>query len=243
VPANGEIEASYRKRGIHELSAELGLDPACVRPHRHHIRKVPIQELAARADRPDGALILVTAMTPTQSGEGKTATSIGLADALRQAGRRTALCLREPSLGVTFGMKGRGTGAGHVQVVPAEDINLHFAGDMHAVGAANQPARGAVRQPSPARQRARHRPASDQLAARGGSERSRPARDRDRARRGRPRCSAHRRIQHHPGVGGDGGAVPGRGHPRPPGSAGPDRGRLQRGKSPSRLACCGPRAG
>ena len=124
-------------RPVQEIAAELGLTPETILPHGHRIAKVPVTELEQRAQQPDGALILVTAMTPTLSGEGKTTTTIGLGDALKQAGHRTAICLREPSLGPYFGMKGGGTGAGHAQIVPAEDINLHFVGDMYSVSKAN----------------------------------------------------------------------------------------------------------
>jgi formate--tetrahydrofolate ligase len=134
---NYENEVAREKRPIQEVARELGLDPAVVLPHGHHIAKIPIGELEARADRDDGALVLVTAMTPTPSGEGKTTTTIGLGDALRKAGHRTAVCLREPSLGPYFGIKGGGTGAGQAQLVPAEDINLHFVGDMYSVSKAN----------------------------------------------------------------------------------------------------------
>ena len=134
---NHEIEVAREKRPIQQVARELGLDPAVVLPHGHHIAKIPIAELEARADRDDGALVLVTAMTPTPSGEGKTTTTIGLGDALRKSGRRTAVCLREPSLGPYFGIKGGGTGAGQAQIVPAEDINLHFVGDMYSVSKAN----------------------------------------------------------------------------------------------------------
>ena len=137
MPTNFEIESSREKQPIQAIAAELGLDAGVVLPHGHHIAKVPLSELEARAASDDGALILVTAMTPTPSGEGKTTTTIGLGDALRSAGHRTAVCLREPSLGPYFGIKGGGTGAGHAQIVPAEDINLHFAGDMYAVSKAN----------------------------------------------------------------------------------------------------------
>ena len=124
-------------RRVREVAQELQLDVENILPHGHYIAKVPVGELAARASQPDGRLILVTAMTPTPSGEGKTTATIGLADALRRSGRRTMFCLREPSLGPYFGMKGGGTGAGRAQVVPAEDINLHFVGDMYAVEKAN----------------------------------------------------------------------------------------------------------
>jgi formate--tetrahydrofolate ligase len=124
-------------RRIVEAARELGLDPDAILPHGHYIAKIPIQELAARRAQPNGRLILVSAMTPTPQGEGKTTTTIGLADALRRLGQRAMFCVREPSLGPYFGIKGGGTGCGRAQVVPAEDINLHFVGDMYAVEKAN----------------------------------------------------------------------------------------------------------
>lgn len=124
-------------RRVHEVAAELGLNPDRILPHGHYIAKVPADELEARKGKPDGKLILVSAMTPTPQGEGKTTTAIGLADALRLLGKRSMFCVREPSLGPYFGIKGGGTGAGRAQVVPAEDINLHFVGDMYAVEKAN----------------------------------------------------------------------------------------------------------
>lgn len=124
-------------RPIAEIAARLGVDPAVILPYGHHVAKVPVAELETRASQDDGALILVTAMTPTPLGEGKTTTTIGLGDALNQSGQKTAICLREPSLGPYFGIKGGGTGAGQAQVVPAEDINLHFVGDMYSVEKAN----------------------------------------------------------------------------------------------------------
>jgi formate--tetrahydrofolate ligase len=134
---NLELESAHEKRPVHEIAQELRLDPAVILPHGHHIAKVPVSELETRAADPDGALILVTAMSPTPSGEGKTTTTIGLGDALKKAGHKTAVCLREPSLGPYFGIKGGGTGTGHAQIVPAEDINLHFVGDMYSVSKAN----------------------------------------------------------------------------------------------------------
>ncbi len=124
-------------RRVAEIARELGLDTDHVLPHGHYIAKIPIEELTQRKSHPDGQLILVTAMTPTPQGEGKTTTTIGLADALRHLGHRAMSCVREPSLGPYFGIKGGGTGAGLAQVVPAEDINLHFVGDMYAVEKAN----------------------------------------------------------------------------------------------------------
>jgi formate--tetrahydrofolate ligase len=115
----------------------LNLDTGRILPHGHYIAKIPIAELEARQNQPDGHLILVTAMTPTPQGEGKTTATIGLADALRRLGKKSMFCVREPSLGPYFGIKGGGTGGGRSQVVPAEDINLHFVGDMYAVEKAN----------------------------------------------------------------------------------------------------------
>jgi formate--tetrahydrofolate ligase len=132
-----EVAYGEPPRRISEVARELGLDPDKILPHGHYIAKIPIAELEARQRQPDGRLILVTAMTPTPQGEGKTTTTIGLADALRRLGHRTMFCLREPSLGPYFGIKGGGTGSGRAQVVPAEDINLHFVGDMYAVEKAN----------------------------------------------------------------------------------------------------------
>jgi len=135
--SNLEIENSVQKKRIVDVAAELGLSADSILPYGRYIAKVPIDQLQARSQQPDGRLILVSAMTPTPQGEGKTTTTIGLGDALRRLGHKTAICLREPSLGPYFGIKGGGTGAGYSQVVPAEDINLHFVGDMYAVEKAN----------------------------------------------------------------------------------------------------------
>ena len=137
MPDLPEAPSGLPPRRVIEVARELGLDTDAILPHGHYIAKVPIDALEARRDQPDGRLILVTAMTPTPQGEGKTTTTIGLADALRRLGQRAIFCVREPSLGPYFGIKGGGTGAGRAQVVPAEDINLHFVGDMYAVEKAN----------------------------------------------------------------------------------------------------------
>ena len=127
----------YKIKKIYEVASEIGLDPDSILPHGHYIAKIPVKYLEKKKDEPNGKLILVTAMTPTPQGEGKTTTTIGLGDALRQLGNKAAICLREPSLGPYFGIKGGGTGAGLAQVMPAEDINLHFVGDMYSVSKAN----------------------------------------------------------------------------------------------------------
>jgi len=128
---------SHQLRKIKDVAGDLGLEYDAILPHGHYIAKIPVDHLFSRKNDPDGNLILVTAMTPTPQGEGKTTTTIGLGDALRFLGYNSTICLREPSLGPYFGIKGGGTGAGASQVMPAEDINLHFVGDMYSVSKAN----------------------------------------------------------------------------------------------------------
>jgi formate--tetrahydrofolate ligase len=139
VPSDIEIAQSAEMRPIEEVAAAVGLERDDFDFYGRFIAKVSrekCQELSS-ADSPDGKLILVTAMSPTPAGEGKTTTSVGLADALSSIDKRTMLCLREPSLGPCFGMKGGAAGGGYAQVVPMEEINLHFTGDFHAIGLAN----------------------------------------------------------------------------------------------------------
>lgn len=115
----------------------LGLPGHALEPYGHYKAKIDLSYLNELPENPAAKLILVTAMSPTPAGEGKTATSIGLGDALNYIGKKTLICLREPSLGPVFGMKGGAAGGGYAQVVPMEDINLHFTGDFHAIGSAN----------------------------------------------------------------------------------------------------------
>ena len=130
-----QIAQAAKMRPITEIAAELGLQGQDVIPYGHY--KAKLNHLLAKSNRPEGKLILVTAISPTPAGEGKTTTSVGLADAMNAMGKKTMLCLREPSLGPVFGIKGGAAGGGYAQVVPMEDINLHFTGDIHAIGAAN----------------------------------------------------------------------------------------------------------
>ena len=120
---------------IAKVAEKLGLTDEDLIPYGRY--KAKINHKLIHSDRPDGKLILMTAISPTPAGEGKTTTSVGLADALNAMGKKTMLCLREPSLGPVFGVKGGAAGGGHAQVVPMEDINLHFTGDIHAIGTAN----------------------------------------------------------------------------------------------------------
>ncbi len=115
----------------------LGIDPMYLEPYGHTKAKISLDYIRELKNRPNGKLILVTAITPTPAGEGKTTTTVGLGDALNRIGKKALICLREPSLGPSFGMKGGAAGGGYAQVVPMEDINLHFTGDFHAIGVAN----------------------------------------------------------------------------------------------------------
>ncbi len=137
APRNLEIARTVRLRPLAEVAADVGLSPDHLLPYGRHKAKVSLSALADEDSRPKGRLVLVSAINPTSSGEGKTTTSIGLAQGLRRIGRKAAVALREPSLGPVFGVKGGGCGGGFSQVAPMEDINLHFTGDIHAVTAAH----------------------------------------------------------------------------------------------------------
>lgn len=132
-----EIAQSSVMLPIQEIANALNIDERYVEQYGKSKAKIDYNLLTDLADKPDGKLILVTAISPTPAGEGKTTTTVGLADGLRKIGKRAVVALREPSLGPVFGMKGGAAGGGHAQVVPMEDINLHFTGDFHAIGAAN----------------------------------------------------------------------------------------------------------
>ncbi len=133
-----EIATAAELRPIMQVAQEeLGIDPEHLVPYGHHKAKVDLGYLQSLADRPLGKLILMTAISPTPAGEGKTTTTVGLADALHGLGLSSMACLREPSMGPVFGMKGGAAGGGYAQVVPMTDINLHFTGDFAALGAAN----------------------------------------------------------------------------------------------------------
>ena len=132
-----EIAQQCRMHPIADIAATAGIDESYLEQYGRYKAKIDPQLLKDRAGRPDGKLVLVTAISPTPAGEGKTTTSVGLADGLRKIGKNAVAALREPSLGPVFGVKGGAAGGGYAQVVPMEDINLHFTGDFHAIGAAN----------------------------------------------------------------------------------------------------------
>ena len=133
-----EIAQQATLRPIITLAKEqYNIDPEHLEPHGHYKAKLSLEYLNSLADKQEGKLILVTAISPTPAGEGKTTTTVGLGDAMNRLGKKTIMCLREPSLGPCFGVKGGAAGGGYAQVVPMEDINLHFTGDFHAIGVAH----------------------------------------------------------------------------------------------------------
>lgn len=132
-----EIAHSVQPAPIQEIATTIGLTGDQLSPYGHDKAKIIVNNIADLAERKNGKLILVTAISPTPAGEGKTTTSVGLADGLKEIGKNVIVALREPSLGPVFGMKGGAAGGGYAQVIPMEDINLHFTGDFHAISAAN----------------------------------------------------------------------------------------------------------
>jgi len=137
VKSDIEIARAAQLLPIRTIGEKLGVAEDAMLPYGPTKAKLTHEFVASLKNRPDGKLILVTAITPTPAGEGKTTTSVGLSDGLNRLGKQSLVCLREPSLGPCFGMKGGAAGGGYAQVVPMEDINLHFTGDFHAIGAAN----------------------------------------------------------------------------------------------------------
>ena len=137
MPTDIEIARAATLKPVALVAAEAGIPEDALHPYGKHVAKVATDAIPGFAERPDGKLILVTAISPTPAGEGKTTTTVGLGDGLRRSGRRTMIALREPSLGPCFGQKGGAAGGGHAQVVPMEQINLHFTGDFHAITSAH----------------------------------------------------------------------------------------------------------
>jgi len=132
-----KIAQAATAQPIAEIGAKLGIPLEALLPYGHTKAKIEYSFIQKQQKNPNGKLILVTAISPTPAGEGKTTTTVGLGDGLSRIGKKTAICLREPSLGPCFGVKGGAAGGGYAQVIPMEDINLHFTGDFHAIGAAH----------------------------------------------------------------------------------------------------------
>src|SRR6188472_2090005 len=138
MPSDIDIAQAAKLQRIAKVALEkLGIAEEHLEPYGHYKAKVSLPFLETLKSKKNGKLILVTAISPTPAGEGKTTTTVGLGDALNHIGKKAIICLREPSLGPVFGVKGGAAGGGYAQIVPMEDINLHFTGDFHAIGAAN----------------------------------------------------------------------------------------------------------
>jgi formate--tetrahydrofolate ligase len=137
VPSDIEIAQAAKMKPIREIAAKLGIPEEALSPYGHYKAKISLPYIDSLKNKPNGKLILVTAISPTPAGEGKTTTTVGLGDAFNAIGKKAIICLREPSLGPVFGMKGGAAGGGYAQVVPMEDINLHFTGDFNAIQLAN----------------------------------------------------------------------------------------------------------
>ena len=151
VPSDIEIANSVKPRPIVDVARDLGLSADDLELYGRYKAKLPLD---VAAGPPRGRLVLVTAISPTPAGEGKSTVSVGLAQALRRIGMNAVLCMREPSLGPVFGVKGGAAGGGYSQVIPMDDINLHFTGDFHAISSAHALLVGDARQPPAAGQRA-----------------------------------------------------------------------------------------
>ena len=132
-----EIAQKATMKRITEVASRLGIADDYLEPYGHYKAKISLDYVDSLKGKPDGKLVLVTAISPTPAGEGKTTTTVGLGDALNRIGKKTVICLREPSLGPVFGVKGGAAGGGYAQIVPMEDINLHFTGDFSAIALAN----------------------------------------------------------------------------------------------------------
>src|SRR3989339_729866 len=137
VPSDIEIAQSIKTKPINEIADKIGIKQDEIELYGSNKAKIKLEILNRLKDKPQGKYIDVTAITPTPLGEGKTVTTIGLSMALNRIGKRTAACIRQPSLGPVFGIKGGAAGGGYAQVIPMDDFNLHFTGDVHAVGLAH----------------------------------------------------------------------------------------------------------
>ena len=212
VGSDLEIAQGARLKHINEIAAVLGIDPDDLEHYGKYKAKMPLSLIDAE-QLEKNKLILVTAITPTPPGEGKTTVSIGLSEGMNRIGRKTTVVLREPSLGPVFGIKGGATGGGYSQVVPMEDINLHFTGDFSAIEKANNLLAALIDNniflPKGS---LGIDPAHGGLEARHGHERPFAAHDRHRARRPHRRQCSRGGLQHHGRLGNHGHPVPGRIH-------------------------------
>ena len=230
MPTALEIARQATLKPITEIAEDIGIPPWLTEQHGEHVAKIDLKAIEELQDRPKAKYVVVTAITPTPLGEGKTTTTIGLGMAFRHIGKKATIAIRQASMGPTFGIKGGAAGGGYSQAVPFELLNLHLTGDMHAVTAAhNQIAAmvdnslymgnpfGLDLQP-------------DHLEAGDRRQRPRAAQHRDRPWRGRRRRPAAGGLRHHRGERGDGGARAVHDPERPAGTAWPHRRRLHQAR-------------
>ncbi len=209
VPSDIAIAHAATLRPLVDVAADLGVRPEHLEPWGRDVAKIDLAVLDEPRSTPDAKYVVVTAVTPTPLGEGKTTTSVGLAQALQRLGKRAVVALRQPSMGPTFGIKGGAAGGGWSQVVPMERLNLHLTGDFHAVTVGAQPARGDGRQPPAPRQRPRPRRPQHDVAPGARRQRPGPAQRRHRPRRPPGRGGPRDRFRHHGGERGHGAPDPG----------------------------------
>lgn len=208
-----EIAQNYKMQPIGEIAAKIGIDQEYIEQYGKYKAKIDNRWLRD-CNKKDGKLILVTAITPTPAGEGKTTTTIGLSDAMNLIGKKTAVALREPSLGPVFGIKGGAAGGGYSQVVPMEDINLHFTGGFHAIGAANNLLAAMLDNHIYQGNAAGHRPEKNHLETLRGHERSSASFRRGRIGRKNQRNPARGRLRYHRRFRNYGGFLPCKRHKR-----------------------------
>ena len=199
MPSSLEIAQAATLRPIGDIADELGLLHDEVEPYGRYKAKVDLSVIERLSDRPDAKLINVTAITPTPAGEGKTTTSVSLTQGLGKLGRKPVLCLREASLGPVFGVKGGAAGGGYAQVVPMEDLNLHFTGDLHAITAANNLLAALIDAHLHHGNALGLDPLAISLAPLHGHERPEPPERRHGPRRPRARRAERDRLRHHRG--------------------------------------------
>ena len=199
-----EIAQEAQLEPIVSLAERIGLQDDEIEPYGRYKAKIALSAIERLRDVPDGKLVCVTGMTPTKAGEGKTTTLVGLTQGLGYIGKRPVACLRQPSLGPVFGIKGGAAGGGFTQVVPMEDLNLHFTGDIHAIGAANNLLAAMLDASLLHGNPHRVDPLRVEWRAGGRYERPRPAADCRGSRRPCERLHAGNRLRHHSRIGGDG---------------------------------------
>ena len=191
-----EIAQEAVLRPIMDVALEMGLEEDEVDLYGKYKAKISLSAIDRLKDAPDAKIVCVSAITPTKAGEGKTTTSVSLTQGLGAIGKKPVLCLREPSLGPIFGIKGGAAGGGLTQVVPMEDLNLHFTGDFHAIAAANNMLAAFVDRHIFYGNECKIAPHGVSLAARGRHERPQPAQHRHRPGRPHPRDPARDRLRH-----------------------------------------------